>query len=850
MTSLVPLPIDDVLPELIAALRLDGAAILRAPPGAGKSTRVPGALLDAHLLDPADLAWITQPRRVAARALATRVAHERGTTLGAEVGYQVRFERRASDATRLLFTTEGMLLRQLQRDPLLDGVGAVILDELHERSLDVDLCLAMLAEVRQARPELLLVVMSATLDAAPLAKMLGCQAITSLGRAYPVTTTLAPCGLDARAAGAARAIEDAMMSPDDDGGDALIFMPGTRDILDTMRHLEAPARRLGFEVLPLHGGLTLAEQVRAIEPGTRRRVIVATNIAETSLTVEGVTLVVDSGLVKQLRQTQSGLDRLDTITISQSSAAQRAGRAGRVRPGRAIQLWSDADARAMRPYDLPEVRRVGLSGALLQIAAWRGDDPRGFGWFEPPTEQAIARDEALLRALGALKPGAWGLTPIGQNLLSLPLEPRLGRFLLEGARAGLLDEVARAAALLSEGDARAGAGQALVMCDVWEATQRASRGELPHATRQIQRQLIDLMREVAKPAREDHVGPREDRFRRAIATAWPDRLCVSQRGDADAYIMAGGSPVTLGRESRARGGELMIAVEVSGQRATRGESSGIVARPLVRMATRLSREELGRWLPDLLTTQVEVTFDPSRERVMALRRTRAAGLLLDEQVASTREHAAPMQVAAQLAHAASADLRIALALDDDGEQWLERLAFARAHAPELELPALPAKAPSEGRDEAAQAIITAWCWGKRSFQELRQAQLASLLRSSLTRHQWSALEAIAPERVTIPSGRATRLHYQGADSPVLAARIQDLFGLHQTPRVGQGRVPVTLHLLAPSGRPAQVTQDLASFWTNTYPEVRKELRARYPRHDWPEDPLTAIARQRGDKRSR
>ncbi|MBA2663110.1 MAG: ATP-dependent RNA helicase, partial [Bradymonadaceae bacterium] len=447
------LPIDALLPEIVATLASGRNLVLQAPPGAGKSTRVPPALLDAGLSGNGTILML-EPRRVAARATARRIASERGVTLGDEVGYQVRFDNRTSKETRLAVITEGILTRRLQSDPLLEGVGLVILDEFHERSLHTDLAIAFLRDLQEVRDDLKIVVMSATIATDAIARFLKCSVLESQGRTFDVAIEYVNKPVqDAIPLEAARAVGRLIGRADDDGGDILVFLPGAGEIHQCEAALKPWTDEVGIEVLPLYSALSAEAQDRAIEPGLRRKIVLATNIAETSLTIDGVTSVIDSGLVRQLRMSPaSGLDQLELTTISLASARQRAGRAGRTRAGRALRLWTQAAEHRMAEFDAAEITRVDVVAPILEVIAWSGADPANFGWFEAPAAHAIGRARVLLEQLGALEPGAFRLTPLGRQLLELPAHPRLARMLVEGARTGCADEVSAMAAIVSERD--------------------------------------------------------------------------------------------------------------------------------------------------------------------------------------------------------------------------------------------------------------------------------------------------------------------------------------------------------------------------------------------------------------
>ena len=856
--ALSPLPIDEALPALIEALHIHGAAVLQAPPGAGKSTRVPGALLDAGVR-PGRVVML-EPRRVAARAVAARIAEERGSPLGGEVGYAVRFDRKVSASTRIEIITEGLLLRRLQHDPLLEGVGCVVLDEFHERSVHTDLALAMLKEVRQVREDLALVVMSATIEAAPLEAYLEAPSVSSQGRIFPVQIEHRG-GLQERLQGAI--LEEIASFADRDGEqDALVFLPGARSIHGAIAAITPLCARRGIEVRPLYGALSLQDQIAAITPvSSQRRVIVSTNIAETSLTVSGVTTVIDSGLVKQMRyDAQRGLDRLDVIKIARDSATQRAGRAGRVRPGRAIRLYSASDHDLRPAQTEPEIARVDLLAHLLEVVAWSGADPQRFDWFESPSPGALAAGVEALRALKLLEPHGFVLTPLGELARQLPAHPRLGVLIQSSRRLGVERLGLLAAALLSEGERPApasslsGAGTTLG-CDLWAMTRAFERGEreMPRRVERVRGQLrarLEASSELpSPPPLRASSEVQEERFAQSVLSAYPDRICLRREGQGghqqEDYVMVGGVPLTLARASVARGSEWLVATQIFGTRrvAREAAAAGLRERGLIRMATSIKRDWVEALYPERFSEQVEVRFDG--ERLRAEHHVSFDGLTLERRPASLKRHVAPQRQARALAEQVSLDLERAFRPDKEALQLMHRVTLLAVHRPDLSLPDLRPSALEE-RDEAAREAIISWCYGARGFDALRKRGFGACLKQSLSHAQRGALEELAPARMRVPSGSMIRLDYEGVlTSPVLAVRIQEVFGWTRTPTILGGQVEVVLHLLAPNYRPAQVTRDLHSFWENTYPEVRKELRARYPKHAWPQDPWSAQAVKKG-----
>jgi ATP-dependent helicase HrpB len=864
---MIELPIDHHLPEILGALRGDRRLVVVAPPGAGKTTRVPVALLGSGLLDPTHpTVVLLQPRRVAARAAAARIAEENGWTVGGEVGYQVRFERKIGPATRLRVATEGVLTRQLLADPFLEGVGAVVLDEFHERSLHSDLALALLREVRDTvRDDLLLLVMSATLDAEPVARFLGgCPIIRVEARTFPVAVSYVPFAPgvpvpDRVGQAALRILEDEKCGRVPPGGDVLVFLPGAEEIRRSARLLEPHAEHEALRILPLHGSLPSEDQDRALRPADRRKIVLATNVAETSLTIDGIGTVIDSGLARYASHDPvRGLDRLVLGRISRASATQRAGRAGRTGPGRCIRLWSERDERGMDEFDVPEIRRVDLSATVLALRGWGQSRPASFGWYEPPPADALEGAERLLARLGALEHERGRITPIGRRLLALPLHPRLGRLLLAAASMGRLREGAALAALLEEKDIippstgpdsreRLRPSRPRIRSDLLlrldllaEAERRRfapslrSLGLDPMAARraaQARDQLLRLARRAA-PAREAVEGSEtDDDLLRLVLLAYPDRVTRRRGPGEPSGVMVGGRGVRLSPESTVIEPELFLSLD------PREDRRGGVREARVRVASETRLEWLEQAFPDSIRRERTVAFDEQRGRAVAtdtlwyldlpIRQDRTGAVRPDEASAALAEALGPRALAFLREDAAAA-------------AWLDRLDFLRRWMPDVDWPPL---------DESALGdLIASLCAGRTTLEEVRRVPLVPLLRSRLTYDQSRTLDEQAPEALIVPSGSRTRLAYEPDRPPVLAVRLQELFGWTETPTVAAGRVRVLLHLLGPNFRPVQVTDDLRSFWSTTYHQVRKDLRARYPRHAWPDDPFTATAEAKGGRR--
>jgi ATP-dependent helicase HrpB len=827
------LPIDAYLPEIVAAAKAARALVIVAEPGAGKTTRVPPALLGEGIVDAGHPALVMlQPRRVAARAAATRIAAEQRWSIGNQVGWHVRFDKTVGPRTRLRVLTEGILTRQVIDDPFLAGIGGVILDEFHERSIHTDLTIALLREVRQTvRPDLVLIVMSATLDAAPVAKFLGdCPIINVPGRTYPVEVAHAPMPsaepLPQRLAGALR---DEL---ERGGGDVLAFLPGVFEIDRSAEEIAALAGRHDLKIVPLHGSLPPDQQMRALEPSDRRKVILATNIAETSLTIQGVKVVIDSGLARVAGfDAERGLDRLDLKRISKASAIQRAGRAGRTAPGRCVRLYTAREFHAMSDFELPEIRRVDLAGTVLSLHAWGKTDLRGFGWYDLPPEEALAAAERLLTMLGALDAATNGrITRIGQQMVSLPVHPRLARLLIAAAENNCLDDGAAMAALLSECDiAPIERGR-----DRVPATQGASdlllRFDLIRQSPQVSRVRDELLRvgRYIKPSKKPSPRLGDEPLLKLPLLAYPDRVCRRREHDPAAAVMVGGSGARLAPESVVRQYEFFLALDARrDDRNPRSEAS-------VRIASGIEMAWLEELFPQAISRTRELTFDPARQRVVALGMMKYHDLVLREDADAPVD---PEKAGHVLAAALKDSAAERLSADESADILLARLDLLKRHMPEHPWPTIQ---PAE--------ILEAMCQGKRSVEELSRVSPVPFILACLPYPLDRLLEEHAPAAIEVPTGNRIKLQYAIRQPPVLAVRLQEMFGLVDTPRIAGGRVPVTLHLLGPNYRPVQITNDLRSFWKTTYFQVRKDLRVRYPKHSWPEDPLTAPPQAKGSRR--
>jgi ATP-dependent helicase HrpB len=865
-----PLPIDPLLPDVIAALRAGPSLVIEAPPGAGKTTRVPRALLEAEIAGAGEIV-VLEPRRLAARLAARRVAEELGERPGEVVGYQVRFEEVAGPRTRIRYVTEGLLTRRLLSEPTLPGVGAVVLDEFHERHLPGDLALAFLRRLqRTARPDLKLVAMSATLDAGPLVRFLGAPSLRSEGRRFEVAVEhLSPeeaarpeVRLEELVARAVRRLHREGLQ-----GDVLVFLPGATEIRRAREALGEWASAAGVDLLPLHGDLPPEEQDRAVRPGSRRKVILSTNVAETSVTIDGVTAVVDSGLARVASHSPwSGLPLLELKKVSRASAAQRAGRAGRTAPGRALRLYTRHDHDARPEFELPEVLREDLSETLLALAGLgvtaappaesRPEGPPGrdgFEWFEAPPAPALEAAAALLTRLGAID-GGGALTATGRAMLAFPAHPRQARLAVEAAARGAAEEGALLAALLGERDLRdrrslegaglppTGPSDLLELAHLFEEAARARfdpdrlrrLGVNPGAAQAVDRSRRQLLRAArqARPRRQGAAsgGERsvlEEALLLSTLAAYADRVGRRRSPGSDEIVLAGGGSARLDAASVVREAPLLVAIDAEERRGER-RATGARAEVRVRLASAVTQEMLLDLFPESLRYEGAVSWNAEAERVEATERLLYGDLVLEESRAARPD---PERVAARLAEEALARGARAFAPDGALDRLLARIELAAAHAPDAGLSAL-----AEADLAAALRDLAA---GRRSFAELRETDLPGALLGRLDPRARAALERLAPERVTLPGGRAARIQYEAGKPPWVESRLQDFFGMAQGPSVAGGRVPLVLHLLAPNGRAQQVTTDLAGFWDRHYPAIRRELSRRYPRHSWPEDPRTA-----------
>ncbi len=819
------LPVDAVLPALAAALAGTPRAVLVAPPGAGKTTRVPLALLGAPWLDGRRILML-EPRRIAARAAAGQMARLLGEPVGATVGYRTRFDSRIGPATRIEIVTEGILTRMVQDDPELADVGAVVFDEFHERSLAGDLGLALVLDVAGAlRPDLRLLVMSATLDAARVADLLdGAPVIESAGRSFPVETVWRPPAAGRQGAApriedsVARAVREALAAEE---GSLLVFLPGGREI----REVAARLGGLGpaVEILPLHGDLPPAAQDAAIRPAPagKRKVVLSTNVAETSVTIDGVRVVIDSGLARAPRfDPRTGMSRLETVRISRAEADQRRGRAGRTAPGVCWRLWAREAEGAMPLFATPEILATDLAPLALELAVW-GADPATLRWLDPPPPAAHAEALSLLRALGAVDADGRA-TAHGRRLARLPAHPRLAHMLVEAERFGRGGLAAALAALL-DGRRPAEAGGT----DLRRAVEVLRADPALAATRRV---AEELHRRAGRTGRLEKEAIAAGEAGAVLALAYPDRVAQRRPGGNGAYRLSSGRGAVLPPGDPLADEPFLVVADID----DRGRDGRI------RAAAPIEGAKIETLFADRIETVERVAWDDAAGGVVARRERRFGALLLEE---GPIERPDPGVVAAAVIDGLRA-VGLGPVWSEAAEALRARVVFARR---------LEGEAWPDWSDAALLASLPDWLGaalsGVRRRADLAAVDAARALAAALGRERMRALDLLAPAAVTVPSGRQHSIDYSDPAAPVLPVRLQEMFGAASAPRIGGGRVPLTLHLLSPAGRPLQVTRDLGAFWSGSYAAVRREMRGRYPKHPWPENPLeappTARAKPRG-----
>jgi ATP-dependent helicase HrpB len=816
------LPIEPVLPELARALDQAGAAVLQAPPGAGKTTLVPLALLDQPWLAGRKI-LLLEPRRLATRAAARRMAELRGERLGATVGYRIRRETSVGPATRIEVVTEGILTRMLQDDPALETAGLVIFDEFHERSLHADLGLALALESRAVlRPDLRILVMSATLEGAPVARLLGnAPIVTSEGRGFPIETRYLPPRPGTRIeAAVASAVLQALS---EESGDVLAFLPGQGEIRRTAELLQAKPGN--WSLHPLYGNLSQGDQDAAIRPALpgRRKVVLATAIAETSLTIEGVRVVIDAGLARVPKFSPgSGMTRLVTVRVSRASADQRRGRAGRTVPGVCYRLWAAAEDPQLLPRSTPEILEADLAPLALELAVSGVREPNRLGWLDLPPAAAIAEAQALLRQLGALDRDGVA-TPHGRRMAGLGTHPRLAHLLLRGAGLGGGLLAAQLTALLEERDILRGTSGS-PDADIQLRLELLAGGDTPPVYHgwTVDRVALQRVRDEARAWRKG-LGRSVAEPPSAgvlLAFAYPDRIGQRRAGQAGRFLLRNGQGASTDSPTLARA-DFLVAAELDGDRR---ESR-------LWLGATITEEEIVTHFGDQIEVEENVGWDERAKAVVAARRKRLGAIILSEK--PLRDPDPEVVRGAFIAWLRRAGLGV-LPWSEGAVEMRQRLAFLHQQfgAPWLEV-----------SDQSLLDSLEEWLGPQlgdfRRRADLSRLDVAQALLGILGRAERRALDDLAPTHLPVPSGSLIRVRYADPGAPFLAVRLQELFGLTETPRVGGGRVPVTLHLLSPAQRPLQVTRDLAGFWRTSYFDVRKDMRGRYPRHYWPDDPLIA-----------
>ena len=841
--SLPPLPIEPVLPELARALATSGHAVLQAPPGAGKTTRVPLALIQEPWLSGRKI-LLLEPRRLAARAAARRMAQSLGERPGQTVGYRVRRDSVVGPGTRIEVVTEGILTRMLQSDPALEPAGLVIFDEFHERSLHADLGLALALQARALlRPDLKLLIMSATVEGAPISALLGgAPIITSEGRAFPVETRYFPRRPDVRLEPAVASVVRQALAEDE--GDILVFLPGAAEIRRVQGLLDSELGTRNSErisILPLHGTLSSDEQDAAILPSRpgHRKVVLATSIAETSLTIDGVRVVIDAGLSRVPRfSPRTGMTRLTTVRVSRSSADQRRGRAGRTAPGICYRLWAAEEDHNLVPRPAPEILEADLAPLALELAATGADDPAVLAWLDPPPAAALAEGRALLRQLGALDADG-RITAHGRELAELGAHPRLGHLLLAGRSSGEALVAGQLAALLEERDVlRAADGRSDPDLQL-RIDLLAGAGTPPvYHGMEVDRGRLSRVRQEAKAwARQLRAGPPTRppiSVAGLLALAYPDRVAQRRPGQAGRFLLRNGLGAFTDAPALALA-DYLVAAELDGDRR---ESR-------IWLAAALALEEVATLFGDQIECEDVVEWAEPEGVLKAVRRERLGAIVLRE--TPLREPDAGLVAAAVEGMIRREGLAV-LTWTEPARSLRERLTFVRQLAAGGAIPG----AWPDLSEAALLSALPSWL-GPRLPAVRRRADLAriDLTDALLELVGWEerrALDQLAPTHLEVPTGSRIPVSYSDPAAPVLAVRLQEVFGLVETPRVGGGRVPVTMHLLSPAHRPVQVTRDLAGFWRTSYFDVRKDLRGRYPKHYWPDDPLTAEPTRRAKPR--
>jgi ATP-dependent helicase HrpB len=827
---MIKLPIEDVLPALKETLARSPNAVLVAPPGAGKTTRVPPALLDEPWVQGRKI-LVLEPRRLAARAAAHRIAQERGEAIGGTVGFRVRLQSAVGPRTRIEFLTEGLFARRILADPGLEGVAAVLFDEFHERSLDADLGMALALDVqRHLRDDLRILAMSATLDGARVAKLMGdAPLIRSEGRLFEIETRYR--GREPRQPIEPQVADAVLKALDGERGGILVFLPGAREIRRVERLLAERITDPDVILAPLYGAMEGGEQDRAIAPAPRgkRKIVLATSIAETSLTIDGVRVVVDSGLARVPRYDPAkGMTELATVRVSRAAADQRRGRAGRTEPGICYRLWDEAETRALEPFARPEILEIDLAALALTLAEWGTTDPGDLAWLDPPPKAGFAAARELLTGLDALD-GQGRITAHGRALARLPLPPRLAHMVRAAAEGGEGTLGAEIALLLTE--------RGLGGNDSDLRHRLSLFGKDQSSRARDARRLAEGWQRLASPeaARLDMERPRDPaRTGALLALAYPDRVAQARPGKRGEYLLANGRGGRLEATDSLANEPYLAVAEIAGEAA----SSRIL------LGAPISEIEIERDFAAHIETREEILFDPQTRGVKARKLRRFGQIVLNE----TRLDRPDAEAVAKALIEGLRGLGLgALPWSDGHRQWRARVAFMRAQ----DRATAGAEAWPDLSDATLQARLEDWLGpflaGRRSLDEIDASLLSHALEAMLTPEQLRLLKRMAPTHLLLPTGREAAIDYGADGGPTLSVKLQELFGLAQHPSLAEGRVPITLALLSPAGRPVQVTRDLPGFWRGSYKAVRSEMRGRYPKHPWPEDPLTATPTARAKR---
>jgi len=846
-------PIDEILPRIKETVLAGSSAVLQAPPGSGKTTRTPLALLEVIPPEKGRILML-EPRRIAAVSAARWMAKTLGEEIGKTMGYSIRFESRVSKKTRIEVVTEGILTRRIQMDPGLEGVAMVIFDEFHERSLQADLALALCLDIRRAlRKDLKILVMSATLDCGPVASLLdGAPVVSSAGEAFPVEERYLPDEQDKHLQ--ARITATVLTVLRETSGDILVFLPGGGEIRACSESLRAAleGKAAGVSIHPLYGDLPFEEQERAILPSAKRKIVLATNIAETSLTIEGVKVVIDSGLTRRLQHDPAtGMNRLVTVAVSKAAAEQRKGRAGRLGPGVCYRLYSRHAFQGMIPFTPPEMLSADLSPLILELAVWGVKDPSELSWLSPPPKAAWESGRRLLMDLGALDPEG-SATPVGRSMARLPLHPRLGRMSQRASELGCPRLGADLAALLSERDILrreasgfmahgegSDLGGRLDLLRQWRKEKEAPGGTDPWALRAVDRasqQLLSLMAgPMAGPVAGDSRASGEKQgttIPRLLLRAFPDRIAKRREEGTGRFILCQGRGVRLPSTSLLMKSPFIIAAHVDAGEKVEGMVH--LAEPVVED---LLREELSESIESIR----RVEWDKREGRIIATLEEKLRALQL-----STRPFAPKEEEVAPLLCEAVRSGSARIVFSEEARQLQGRVNLMKRTFPAENWPDL-----SETRLlSVPEEWLMTWMKGIRTREQLAALDLLPPLRARLSWEQRRLLNENAPASIPVPSGHQVTLDYGSGDIPILAVKLQEMFGLADTPKIAGGRVKVLLHLLSPARKPVQVTQDLKGFWDSGYQQVKKELKGRYPKHPWPDDPWKAVPTRQAKPRKR